>query len=154
MRNHNTNFTTESSLKARETVSEQLEKYRKTYLDDDYWKELAREYGVRMPPYYTRPSDSDIKFWLKLGKVQYTQFVEAYGWKDAAEFEKLNPTHGMKILAGLILELAEENKRLKKLGRERCKEFDLSLGNTESPKIKLYVGKSKLTRRRYENSLR
>lgn len=141
------NFTPESSLIARESIDAQRALYRKEYADDDYWKELAKERGVRMPPFYTRPSDQDIKHWLKMCKVSYAQFVEAFGWKDAEEFEQMNPTHGMKILAGLILELGEENIRIKKIARERAEDFLVNTGSSEPPKTRLYVGKSKARRR-------
>lgn len=141
------NFTPESSLIARESIDAQRALYRKEYADDDYWKELAKDKGVRMPPFYTRPSDQDIKYWLKLCKVTYVQFVDAFGWKDSEEFEKMNPSHGMKILAGLILELGEENIRIKKLAQERTEEFSVTRGASEPPKTRSYVGKSKARRR-------
>lgn len=144
------NFTVETSIKARETLDEQRTKYRKDYTDDEYWKELAKSIGVRIPPYYTRPSDADIKHWLKTCKVPYSQFVEAYGWKDSAEFEKMNPTHGMKIIAGLILELREENLRVKKLAEERSAEFGLKIGASLPPKLRMYVGESKIARKNKE----
>lgn len=141
------NFNTESATVARESIDKQRELYRKEYTDDEYWKELAKSKGVRMPPFYTRPSDQDIKHWLKLCKVPYTQFVDAFGWKDSEEFEKMNPTHGMKILAGLILELGEENIRIKKIAQERIEEFLVNRGTSEPPKSRTYVGKSKARRR-------
>jgi hypothetical protein len=140
-------FTPESALKAREQIEVQKSKYKAAYMDDEYWTDLAWARGVRMPPYYTRPSDQDIKFWLKLAKVSYTQFVESFGWKDAEAFERLNPNHGMKILAGMILELGEENLRLKKMARERVEAFDATTGDAEPPKSKGYQGKSKERRR-------
>jgi hypothetical protein len=140
-------FTTESSIKARESIELQKAKYREHYNDDEYWTDLAWARGVRMPPWYTRPSDQDIKFWLKLARVSYTQFVESFGWKDAEDFERLNPNHGMKILAGMILELGEENLRLKKMAKERAAEADTNVGDAEPPKLALYVGKSKARRR-------
>jgi hypothetical protein len=140
-------FDSLTSAKALEVREEQREKYRKNYLDEDYWAELAKVRGVRIPPYYTRPSDQEIKYWLKLGKVSYSQFVEAYGWKNSAEFEIMNPTHGMKILAGLILELSEENIRLKKLGRERCEEFELFPGTSLPPVQPMYKGQGRTARR-------
>lgn len=143
-------FDTESSKKAQEVTEEQKKKYRATYQDDEYWRELAKGYGLRMPPYYARPSDQEIKHWLKVAKVSYTQFVESFGWKNSEEFERMNPTHGMKILAGLILELGEENKRLKKLAGERCEEFDVQLGLTVPRPLRLYKGQSKTTRRLVE----
>lgn len=144
-------FTPESSAAARAKIDEQRLKYRKDYQDDEYWSEVAKGIGERVPPYYARPADQDIKYWLKVCKVPYHQFVDAFGWKDAAEFEELNPTHGMKAIAGLILELMEENRRAKKISRERAYEVDLSLGDSMPPKPKMYVGQSKNSRRAAES---
>ena len=146
-------FTTETALKARESIEKQKAKYREHYYDEEYWSDLSWARGVRMPPWYTAPSDQDIKYWLKLAKVPYVQFVESFGWKDSEEFEKLNPNHGMKILAGLILELGQENLRIKKLSQERTVEFDMTIGNSQAPKSGSYVGKSKARRRAELSSL-
>jgi len=140
-------FNAETAARAREVIEAQREKYREKYLDEDYWTDLAYNVGARLPPFYTRPSDQDIKFWLKLARVSYTQFVDAYGWKDAEQFEVMNPTHGMKIVAGLILELGQENSRIKKLARERAGEFEIARGEAEAPVTKGYRGKSKARRR-------
>lgn len=142
-----TNFTTESGLKAREQIDLQRSMYRKTYSDDDYWRDLAADYGFRMPPFYAAPTDQEIKHYLKVCKVSYPQFVEAFGWKDAEEFEKLNPNHGLKMIVGLILEMAEENKRIKKMAKERIADFEVSAGSSTPPKVRGYVGKSKARRR-------
>lgn len=140
-------FTPESALEARKKIDEQKKMYREHYQDDEYWTDLAWSKGVRMPPYYTRPSDQDIKYWLKLTNVSYRQFVDSFGWKDAEEFERLNPGHGMKIIAGMILELGQENMRLKKLAEERSMSNEVTIGDTPPPKLGLYVGKSKARRR-------
>jgi hypothetical protein len=145
-----TPFTTEQALLAREKIDEQRAKYRQDYHDDEYWKETAKSIGQRLPPYYARPSDQDIKFWLKICKVPYSQFVDSFGWKNAAEFELMNPTHGMKVLAGLILELMEENKRIKKVSRERADDILVNTGSSEPTQVRLYKGESKQARRARE----
>ena len=142
-----TPFTPETAAKARETIDRQRATYRQDYLDDDYWLELAKNLGVRLPPYYSRPSDQDIKHWLRLCKVPYHQFVDAFGWENCEEFERLNPTHGMKILAGLILELKEENERIRKIAEERLGVSEVAKGKTVPKKPKLYAGKSKAARK-------
>lgn len=146
------NFNPETAVLAREQINAQKSKYREEYLDDEYWKELAREIGVRLPMYYARPSDQEIKFWLKTCGVSYNQFVDAFGWKDAEEFERLNPTHGMKIIAGLILELKEENRRIRKIAMERVIGNDAHTGTTPPPKPTSYRGKSKARRRKEDKS--
>lgn len=141
-------FTVETAAAAREKLDAQRVKYKEKYLDEDYWQDLANVRGVRLPPYYTAPTDADIKYWLKIAKVSYHQFVESFGWATAEEFERMNPNHGMKILAGLILELGQENVRLKKLARERVEESEARLGKSEAPKLPMYRGKSKIARRK------
>lgn len=140
-------FTAESAVKARERIDAQREKYKADYLDEPYWRELSKKIGARLPPSYTRPSDADIKHWLRICKVPYPQFVEAFGWATAEEFETLNPNHGMKIVAGLILELMEENERIKKLAEERVYESGAKLGTSAAPQQRAYRGKSKAKQR-------
>lgn len=140
-------FNTESSKQARETLERQRTQYKKEYLDDEYWTELAKNVGERMPPYYTAPSDSDIKYWLRICGVPYNYFVDAYGWENAREFERLNPNHSMKVIAGLILELMEERKRLKRSSRARADSLDANVGDHHVA-TKLYRGESKANRRK------
>jgi hypothetical protein len=62
----------------------------------------------------------------------------------------MNPTHGMKVLAGLILELMEENKRIKKVSRERADDILVNTGSSEPTQVRLYKGESKQARRARE----
>jgi len=44
-------------------------------------------------------------------KVSWTNYIESYGWETTADFERLNPKFSMRPLAGLILELWDEQRR-------------------------------------------
>jgi len=109
-------FTSESSAKAREKSELQRELYTRKHADDDYWVDLARDAGVNLPMFYVRPSDAGVKGLLRRLKIDWNTYIEAYGWQTAEEFEKLNPKFSMRPLAGLILELWDEKRRL----REAC----------------------------------
>ena len=109
-------FNSESSAKAREQSEFQRELYTRKHADDDFWVDLARDAEVNLPMYYVRPSDSAVKSLLRKLKIDWTTYVDAYGWESTAEFEALNPKFSMRPLAGLILELWSERQRL----REGC----------------------------------
>lgn len=117
-------FTPETAAAARATIEMQQNRYNREFLEDDHWKELAREAGAHLPMYYARPSDTEIRRWLKKLDVTWTTYLEAYGWESAEQFEKLNPTFSMRPLAGLILELWNEMRQV----RNSCVEGAVARG--------------------------
>jgi hypothetical protein len=105
-------FTSESSMKAREAAEEQKSIYTKEFMEEERWKDLAREARISLPFWFARPSDQAIKSLLRRLGVSYNTYIEAFGWESAAHFEQLNPKWGMRPLAGLILELWEEKQNM------------------------------------------
>lgn len=105
-------FDSKSALAAREAAEAQKSIYIREFLEDERWRELAKEAGITLPFYFARPSDSAIKSLLRRLNVSWNLYVEAYGWEDAAHFERLNPKWSMRPLTGLILELWDEKRRL------------------------------------------
>lgn len=106
-------FDAETSAKAREQSEVQREFYTRKHADDDYWVDLAKDAGVSLPMYYVRPSDAAVKALLRKLKIDWVTYLEAYGWENTEQFEKLNPKFSMRPLAGLILELWGEKQRMK-----------------------------------------
>ena len=140
------NFDSESSQKALEVAEIQREYYRREFLEDDRWKELAKEAGVMLPPFYTRPSDTAIKSTLRRLRVSWDNFVEAFGWKDAADFERLNPTWSMRPLTGLILELWQEKQMMREACKNAAEGRGLTTGKTEAKITKYPKGTGKRKR--------
>jgi len=117
-------FTPESAALAREASEMQKSIYKKDFLEEDRWKELAKEAGITLPFFFARPSDSAIKSALRRLNLSWNLYLEAYGWEDAAHFERLNPNWSMRPLTGLILELWDEKRRL----LESCSNGSLGRG--------------------------
>jgi hypothetical protein len=105
-------FNTETAAAARAAADLQKSIYIREFVEEDRWKELAKEAGINLPFFFARPSDSAIKSLLRRLNISWNMYVEAYGWEDAAHFEELNPKWSMRPLAGLILELWDEKRRL------------------------------------------
>lgn len=140
-------FDSSSSLKAKEAADLQRELYRRDFLDDDHWKELARKSGLNMPPYYTRPSDTAIKASLRKLNLSWGEWVEAFGWENAEHFERLNPRWSMRPLTGLILELWAEKQALKQNAREAAKHREISTGDALPKPYKYPQGVAKAKRK-------
>lgn len=138
-------FNTDSSAKAREASDQQRGLYKRDFLDDDHWKELAKDSGVSLPPYYTRPSDSAIKATLRKLKISWDTWVEAFGWENAEQFEKMNPMWSMRPLTGLILELWAERESLKQnmRGAANYRGIQTGVAKPKDPRYPQGVAKAK-----------
>jgi hypothetical protein len=87
---------------------------KQVWLDEPYWRELAKHLKYRMPAYYLPLTRCGIErvlvklglgkdfFQLHFGLVTYSQFVER------------NPTMPLWAFAGLCLELLDEGKSIKR----------------------------------------
>jgi hypothetical protein len=105
-------FNSETAAAAREAADAQKLIYTREFMEEDRWKELAKDAGISLPFYFARPSDSAIKSVLRRLGLSWNLYTEAYGWEDASHFERLNPKWSMRPLTGLILELWDEKRRL------------------------------------------
>jgi hypothetical protein len=133
-------FTTESAAKAREASDAQREIYTRKFMEDDQWVELAKRAGIHLPMFYARPSDSAIKGVLRKLNVPWELYLEAYGWKNADHFETLNPRYSMRPLTGLILELWDEQNRLKESCEGAADARGVKLGDEKPKKMKFPRG--------------
>lgn len=78
---------------------------RNDFLDAVWWEELAREKGVRLPPWGMPCTVSRMTTWLHKIGVSVTAYQREYG--KLAEFISLNPQWPMRSWAGLTLEWRE-----------------------------------------------
>lgn len=140
-------FNTETSAKARETSEQQRGHYKRDFLDDDHWKELAKKSGVGLPPYYTRPSDSAIKAILRKLKISWEVWMDAFGWENAEQFETMNPAWSMRPLTGLILELWAEREAMKQNMREAAGYRGIITGNSQPKQLRYPQGVAKAKRK-------
>lgn len=139
-------FTPESAALAKEAAELQKNIYSRKFLEDDRWRELAKDAGVTLPPFFARPSDSGIKSALRRLGVSWNLFVEAYGWESSEHFERLNPKWGMRPLTGLILELWDEKNRLKEACYNMSIERGAAMGGASPRKERMPRGVAKAKR--------
>lgn len=142
-----TPFNSELSAKARESTDAQRVHYKRDFLDDDHWKELARKSGVNMPPYYTRPSDTAIKATLRKLNISWGDWIDAFGWENAEQFEQMNPRWSMRPLTGLILELWAEKQSLRRNLKEAASYRGINPGEATSKPSKYPQGVAKSKRK-------
>ena len=141
-----TPFSPESSAKAREQTDFQRELYTKKHADDAYWVDLAREARITLPMYYVRPSDAAVKGMLRRLKVSWINYIESYGWETTADFERLNPRFSMRPLAGLILELWDEQRRTQANCQAAADLRGMQVGDAKPKDFKYPRGVSKVRR--------
>jgi len=139
-------FSPESSAKAREQSDFQRELYKRNFLDDDHWVNLAREAGINLPMYYVRPSDAAVKSLLRRLRVSWDVYLEAFGWETAADFERYNPTYSMRPLAGLILELWDEQQRMVDGCKDAAAFREIRVGDAQAREMKYPRGTAKVRR--------
>lgn len=139
-------FSPESSAKAREQSDFQRELYKRKFLDDDHWVWLAKLAGVTLPMYYVRPSDAAVKSLLRRLRVSWDIYLEAFGWETTADFERYNPTYSMRPLAGLILELWDEQQRLIDGCKDAAAVREVNVGQARARELKYPRGVSKVRR--------
>lgn len=140
-------FSPESSAKAKEQSDFQRELYRRKFLDDDHWVNLAKLAGVTLPMYYVRPSDAAVKSLLRRLHVSWDVYLEAFGWETTAEFEAYNPTFSMRPLAGLILELWDEKTRMLDGAAAAADARGIRAGAAKTRELKYPRGISKVRRK-------
>ena len=139
-------FSPESSAKAREQSEFQRELYKRKFLDDDHWVNLARDANISLPMYYVRPSDAAVKSLLRRLRVSWDVYLEAFGWETTADFERYNPTYSMRPLAGLILELWDEQLRMIEGCEVAAETRGISRGESKAREMKYPRGVAKVRR--------
>jgi len=75
--------------------------YKKDWLDEDWWLDLASKRQIRLPPMWVPPTPGKLKTWAqRLGK---SPFREHFGCGPAALIAK-NPKVPLRAFVGQMLE--------------------------------------------------
>lgn len=109
---HITNMTSEQMKEAREKARqskiakrESAEKHLKTdCLDDDLWKVLAKQYGIRLPSKYDKASSKFVNRALKSLSLSKEWYTDLTGFSNGNQEASANPTMTARQQVGLILE--------------------------------------------------
>ncbi len=75
--------------------------YKKDWLDEGYWLDLAPERGIRLPPMYVPATATNLKSWAR--RLRKTPFTEHFGCSPAALIRK-NPKVPLRAFVGQMLE--------------------------------------------------
>ena len=85
----------------RQALKAQTKDYKKDWLDENWWLDLANSKGIRLPAMYLPATPSSLRKWArKLGK---TPFSEHYGCSPAGLISK-NPKTPLRAFVGQMLE--------------------------------------------------
>lgn len=80
------------------------------YMDENYWRETASKYGLRLPGWWI-PS-SEVKYIRRACKkldIDVAQFVESTGFSNLSQLAENNPRFTAVAMVGLVLEFKENN---------------------------------------------
>jgi len=78
--------------------------------DEKRWRELASQYGVRLPSWYIANEPKYIKRMIKALGVDQEEYLEDCGCKTIKQLVQMNPSWPAYAEVGLLLEYWEENK--------------------------------------------
>lgn len=95
----------EAGQKAREekrkAMQVQTKDYKKDWLDDNFWVDLANLRGLRLPPMYMPATVGGLKKWAR--KLDRNPFVEYFGCSPKRLIE-INPKVPLRAFVGQMLE--------------------------------------------------
>ena len=75
--------------------------YKKDWMDENWWLELANSRGFRLPPYYVPATAQSLKKWAR--KLSKTPFSEHFGC-DPQGLIRRNPKVPLRVFVGQMLE--------------------------------------------------
>lgn len=78
------------------------------YMDENYWRETASKYGLRLPGWWI--SSSEVKYIRRACKkvgVEVSDFIESTGFSNLNQLAANNPTFTALAMVGLVLEFKE-----------------------------------------------
>lgn len=75
--------------------------YKKSWLDENLWVDLASARGIRLPPIYVPATETGLKKWAR--KLSKTPFLEHFGCSPKALIMK-NPLVPLRAFVGQMLE--------------------------------------------------
>lgn len=77
---------------------------RHDFMDANYWDELAKSRGLRLPQWATPITPSNIRKWYHRLNMDAQAYYDWAGSKDIGRFSELNPDWPLRALVGLLLE--------------------------------------------------
>lgn len=87
------------------------ESLRHGWLDEQYWRDLAKKYNTRLPQTYQPATQT--KYIRKVAKkvgIDIKNWIESTGCDNLAEINKLNPNIPAYAMTGWYLEYVDELK--------------------------------------------
>lgn len=85
------------------------ENLRQNFMDEPTWRELAKEYGMRLPAWYFPASETKlIKRALKNIGMNMEQFTRLLGFSSYQQFCNRNPDYPAYAVIGLLLEFKRD----------------------------------------------
>ena len=84
--------------------------------DYDHWIEIAKERGITLPYWKTKPTPYKMNWWLKKIGMSKKEYFEWDGGKKIIDFIDRNPEWPLRAWVGLLLEEQEFQKRWEGLG--------------------------------------
>lgn len=77
---------------------------RKNFEDNEYWKELARLKGIRLPNWMYPPTPKSIRRYLRRLDISISEYKDVMGFKSLNDFRDRNPDWPLRALVGVLLE--------------------------------------------------
>ena len=108
-------FTPEIRLKAQQAKRANAQARREStlrqnFLDAEHWLELARDSGVRLPPWGVKPTIRNMRQFLHKAGCSQGEYEAQFG--KLASFPELNSTWPTRAWAGLVLEWLTESRQM------------------------------------------
>lgn len=91
------------AAKAANYAARQASTLRNDFLDATHWEGLAREKGIRLPPWGKAPTVSNMRTWLHKVGISQAEWERDNGCK-LARWISNNPAWPLRAFAGLTLE--------------------------------------------------
>ena len=98
----------QQALAARLKMSEECKAnehlYKLSYMDSNYWQDLATTYKLRMPTYNVPCTVKGMRKYLRRLDIDCKQWLEYCGLNKLQQFIDLNPKYTLYAFAGNALE--------------------------------------------------
>lgn len=105
------------AARAAAAVARAASPLRRDFLDAGLWESLARERGLRLPPWGTPPTPGGMRSWLRKCGVEVIDYLARAGERNLKTFGERNRGWPLRAWAGLVLEALVDG-RLQAGGRQ------------------------------------
>lgn len=96
------------AARAAKNAARKASKLRRDFLDKELWDNLARDRGLRLPPWGEPPTVSNMRTWLHKVGLSQLDWEKENGCK-LVQFPIMNPQWPLRSFAGLTLEFLSES---------------------------------------------